>query len=184
MVKTADVKSSNEPKVTWKRESGSKRKGDYSTLLMVTGYKKSSNKQDYQPLIYTNWMVANIANGQVSSGITVKEYEGPQPTPNTDNKVYFLLYHHSKPLEISSLGKYSNPENSRYQLDLDAILKDNKMDLTASKYMLMEVDEYSRFKSIQDSNRPESEVCKGVIGYPKLCGKTLRKNVPLTINRK
>ncbi|XP_071180296.1 uncharacterized protein [Mytilus edulis] len=184
MVKTADVKSSNEPKVTWKRESGSRRKGDHSTLIMVTGYTESSNKQDNQPHIYTNWMVANIANGQVSSGITVKEYEGPQPTPNTDNKVYFLLYHHSKPLEISSLGKYSNPENSRYQLDIDAILKDNNMDLTASKYMLMEVDEYSRFKSIQDSHRPESEVCKGVIGYPKLCGKTLRKNVQLTINRK
>ena len=81
---------------------------------MVTGYTEGTDANETEPRIYTNWMVTNIRNGDLSNGITIKEYEGPQPTSSTDNRVYFLLYQHSKPMKLSLFGKYNNPENSRY----------------------------------------------------------------------
>jgi hypothetical protein len=66
--------------------------------------------------LYVNWMVINIVNEDVASGITIKEYEGPRPSIATSDTYHFLLYEHVKLVHIFTSGKSTNPPNSRYSI--------------------------------------------------------------------
>ena len=72
---------------------------------------------------------------------------------------------------------------SRNEMDLDSFISDNKLMLAASKYMIVDVDEYSRYRSVLESSKSESDICSDVEGYPKVCRRS-SKSIMQTIARK
>ncbi|CAC5410434.1 FZD1_7 [Mytilus coruscus] len=186
LLKTADVRSLNKPTVSWETTS-TEQIVNYFTLLMVTEHTNRSN-DGVNKHRYINWMVTNIEDREVSSGVTLKEYEGPLPLDNTNTDVdllhshqntlvYFELYMHPDPLDIFSFGKNTNPENLWVLMEKSSFTDF----IVASKSIMIEADEYSRFIWVQESANSESSVCKDIKGYPENCRE---KSTPVTILRK
>lgn len=178
LLKTADVRSLNKPTVSWETTS-TEQIGNYFTLVMVTEHTNRSNDGVIEHR-YINWMVTNIQGREVSSGVTLKEYEGPLPLQNTNTNVdllnqntlvYFLLYNHPDPLDLLSLGTNTYPVHIWMSMDFKV----------ASKSMTVEADEYARFQWAQKPANSESNVCEDIKGYPENCK---GKSTPITILRK
>ncbi|XP_071180295.1 uncharacterized protein [Mytilus edulis] len=179
LLKTADVRSLNKPTVSWETTSTEEQIGNYFTLVMVTEHTNRSNDGVIEHR-YINWMVTNIQGREVSSGVTLKEYEGPLPLQNTNTNVdllnqntlvYFLLYNHPDPLDLLSLGTNTYPVHIWMSMDFKV----------ASKSMTVEADEYARFQWVQKPANSESNVCEDITGYPENCKE---KSTPITILRK
>ncbi|CAC5410435.1 FZD1_7 [Mytilus coruscus] len=180
LLKTADVRSLNKPTVSWEITS-TEQIENYFTLLMVTEHTNVSY-DGVNEHRYINWMVTNIRDREVSSGVTLKEYEGPLPLENRNTDVdllhshqntlvYFQLYNHPDPLDIFSF------ENLWVLMDKSSFTEL----IVASKSMTIEADEYTRFKWVQESANSESSVCKNIKGYPENCRE---KSTTVTILRK
>ncbi|CAC5410436.1 Frizzled-7-B,Frizzled-2,Frizzled-7,Frizzled-7-A,Frizzled-1 [Mytilus coruscus] len=180
LLKTADVRSLNKPTVSWETTS-TEQIENYFTLLMVTEHTNGSY-DGVNEHRYINWMVTNIRDREVSSGVTLKEYEGSLPLENTNTDVdllhshqntlvYFQLYNHPDPLDIFSF------ENLWVLMEKRSFTEF----IVASKSMTIEADEYARFKWVQESANSESSVCKNIKGYPENCRE---KSTPVTILRK
>ncbi|XP_052072945.1 uncharacterized protein LOC127711037 isoform X3 [Mytilus californianus] len=179
LLKTADVRSLNKPTVSWETTS-TEQTGNYFTLMMVTKHTNRSydGVNEHRDI---NWVVTNIRDREVSSGVTLKEYEGPLPLENTNadadllhshqnTLVYFQLYNHADPLDIFSF------ENLWVLMDKSSFTEFK----VASKSMTVEADEYARFKWVQKSANSESRVCKDIKGYPENC----KESTPVKILRK
>ncbi|XP_076107051.1 uncharacterized protein LOC143075503 isoform X2 [Mytilus galloprovincialis] len=178
LLKTADVRSLNKPTVSWEATS-TEQIGNYFTFVMVTEHNKGSNDGVIEHR-YINWMVTNIQGREVSSGVTLKEYEGPLPLQNTNTNVdllnqntlvYFLLYNHNDLLDLMPFGTNTYPVHLWMSMDFEV----------ASKSMTVEADEYARFQWVQKPANSESNVCEDIKGYPENCKE---KSTPITILRK
>lgn len=141
--------------------------GDMYTLMMIDpDVAASSIATEDRPLVH--WLVANIRNGNVSSGDEYARYIGPRPPDRKPHYYYFLLYKQTAAIPVSSLYAYSEHCSyapGRCLFNITRLETEKKLTLVGVTWMRSTTDIYVAFQHIYIDGENAAHWCAGMQGY-------------------